>query len=59
MQGFHFVTLRKLCLIADPTFVSLFTASQFENTTPYKANNVQHIITVLGVVMSLFVGKWT
>jgi len=39
-------------------FVSLLEASQFENTTPHGANDVQHNLTVFGVVMSLFVGKW-
>jgi hypothetical protein len=58
MQRFRFVAMRKLSVITDPCFLSMFAASHFENTTPHRANDVQHRITVLGDVMSLFVCKW-
>jgi len=36
----------------------MFVASQFENITLRRANDVQQSITVLGVVMSLFVSRF-
>jgi hypothetical protein len=35
----------------------MFTMSEFKNTTPHGANNVQHNSGILGVVVFLFVGK--
>jgi hypothetical protein len=60
VQDFHFVAPRKLGLIADHCIRKYVAASPFDATTPHGANhvnNVQHNITALGVVMTLFVSK--
>jgi phosphate/sulfate permease len=55
MQGFHCVALRKDGVIADPCFRKyVCSGTVCGSTTLHGANDVQHNITLLGVVMSLW-----